>query len=107
MRYCIRAPHSSGSTVMPMCRQSAWMLSLMLSGAAAGAYGQEPWPPNDAPVAMPQGQPAAQPPTSLIEAGRLLTGRGQELHDTRILVTGGKVVAIGRDLTARGAVIYD
>jgi imidazolonepropionase-like amidohydrolase len=91
---------------MSIIRRSAWALSLVLSGAAVGAYGQEAWPPNDV-VAMPQGQPAAAPPASLIEAGTLLTGRGQELHDTRILVRDGRIAAIGPDLTAAGAVVYD
>jgi imidazolonepropionase-like amidohydrolase len=56
---------------------------------------------------MPQGQPAAAPRDAIIEAGEVLTGRGQELHNTRILVKDGKVVAIGRNLSAPGAVIYD
>ena len=82
---------------------------LALSGTTLVALGQEgpPWPPDDSPVAMPQGQPAAAAPAALIEAGRLLTGRGQELHDTRILVKGGKIAAIGPNLTAPGAVVYD
>ena len=94
---------------MSNARLFAWMMSLMLSGAAAGAYGHEgpAWPPADSPVAMPQGQPAAAAPASLIEAGTLLTGRGQELHDTRILVKDGKIAAIGSALTAPGAVVYD
>ncbi len=82
---------------------------LLLLGAIGGvALAQEgpAWPPA-APVAMPQGQPAAAPPDAIIEAGELLTGRGQELHNTRILVKGGKIVAVGPNLTARGAVIYD
>jgi len=90
-------------------RRLALAMSLVLTGAAVGAHGQEgpAWPPQDAPVAMPQGQPAAAAPAALIEAGRLLTGRGQELHDTRILVKDGKIAAIGPNLTARGAVVYD
>ena len=94
---------------MSIARQLALTMSLVLSGAAGAAYGQEgpAWPPDDAPVAMPQGQAAAAAPASLIEAGRLLTGRGQELHDTRILVKDGRIAAIGPKLTAPGAVIYD
>ena len=94
---------------MEIARQLALTMSLVLCGAAGGAYGQEgpAWPPDDAPVAMPQGQPAAAAPASLIEAGRLLTGRGQELQETRILVKNGKIAAIGPDLTAPGAVVYD
>ena len=81
---------------------------LLLLGAVGGwALAQDAWPPDDAPVAMPQGQPAAAPGESLIEAGELLTGRGQELHETRILVKDGKIVAVGKNLTAPGAVIYD
>lgn len=84
-------------------------LTLFLLGGVAGvALGQEgpAWPPQDA-VAMPQGQPATEPPQSIIEAGELLTGRGQELHNTRILIKDGKIVAIGAHLSAPGAVIYD
>ncbi|HXE07567.1 MAG TPA: hypothetical protein VN612_06705, partial [Acidobacteriaceae bacterium] len=90
-------------------RRFASVMLLALSGMAVGAYAQEgpAWPPPQAPVAMPQGQPAAAAPESLIEAGTLLTGRGQELHHTRILVKGGKIAAIGPDLTAPGAVIHD
>jgi imidazolonepropionase-like amidohydrolase len=85
------------------------MMLLALSTAALVAHAQEgpAWPPDDAPVAMPQGQPAAAARESLIEAGTLLTGRGQELHDTRILVKDGKIAAIGPSLTVPGAVIYD
>ncbi|MGH8199046.1 MAG: hypothetical protein ACREVO_01550 [Steroidobacteraceae bacterium] len=84
-------------------------LLLLLSAAASAPFGQEgpAWPPDDAPVAMPQGQAAAAAPETLIEAGTLLTGRGQELHDTRILVKGGKIAVIGPDLSAPGAVTYD
>jgi len=80
----------------------------LLTGAGGVAFGQEgpAWPPRP-PVAMPQGQPAAKPPISIIEAGELLTGRGQQLHNTRILVKNGKIAAIGPNLTAPGAVIYD
>ncbi|MGH9415707.1 MAG: amidohydrolase family protein [Terriglobales bacterium] len=56
---------------------------------------------------MPQGQPAAAPPTALIEAGTVLDGHGHALHDTRILVRDGKIAAIGPDLSAPGAVVYD
>jgi imidazolonepropionase-like amidohydrolase len=93
---------------MPTARKLG--LTLLLLGAIGGsALGQEgpAWPPKDAPVAMPQGQPAAAPRESIIEAGELLTGRGQALHDTRILVKDGKIVALGPHLTAPGAVIYD
>jgi imidazolonepropionase-like amidohydrolase len=90
---------------MPTVRRFALVMALVLSGAAAGAYAQER--PAWLPVAMPQGQPAAAPPAALIEAGRLLTGRGAELRNTRILVKNGKIAAIGANLTARGAVIYD
>jgi imidazolonepropionase-like amidohydrolase len=93
---------------MPTARKLG--LTLLLLGAIGGsALGQEgpAWPPKDAPVAMPQGQPAAAPRESIIEAGELLTGRGQVLHDTRILVKDGKIVALGPHLTAPGAVIYD
>ena len=86
------------------------LLVLLMAGGAAPAVAQEEgpaWPPRDASVAMPQGQPAAAAPDSLIEAGRLLTGRGQELDNTRILVKDGKIAAIGPNLTASGAVIYD
>ena len=90
---------------MMIARRLALVTALVLSAAAVGAYAQEEqaWQP----VAMPQGQPAAAPPASLIEAGRLLTGRGQELHDVRILVKDGKIAAIGANLTAPGAVVYD
>lgn len=85
---------------------------LLSSGIGLGASGQVPiqgpaWPPHDKPVAMPQGQPAATPPESIIEAGELITGRGQVLHHTRILVKDGHIVGIGPNLTAPGAVIYD
>lgn len=83
-------------------------LLFLLSAAAGPVLGQEgpAWPP-PGPVAMPQGQPAAAPRESLIEAGELLTGRGQELHNTRILVKDGKIVAVGPNLTAPGTVVYD
>lgn len=58
-------------------------------------------------LAMPQGQPAATPPVAIIEAGAVITGRGTELHNTRILVQNGRVAAIGPDVSAPGAVIYD
>lgn len=92
-----------------IARKLGLTLLMLLGGAWGLAFGQDgpAWPPDDAPVAMPQGQPAAQPPESIIEAGELLTGRGQELHDTHILVKDGKIVAVGPDLTAAGAVIYD
>jgi len=95
--------------VIPITRKFGLTLLLLLGGAAGAAFSQEGpvWPPHDAPVAMPQGQPAAAPRDAIIEAGELLTGRGQELHNTRILIKGGKVAAIGPDLTAPGAVIYD
>ncbi|HEX5460190.1 MAG TPA: amidohydrolase family protein [Steroidobacteraceae bacterium] len=84
-------------------------LVLLISAVGGSALAQEgpAWPPHDTPVAMPQGQPAAAPPVSIIEAGELLTGRGQELHNTRILVKNGKIAAVGPNLTAPGAVIYD
>lgn len=85
--------------------QLALAMLLMLSGAMLTAFGQEEGPAK--PVAMPQGQPAATPPGALIEAGEVLTGRGQKLRNTRILVKDGKIVAIGPNLTAAGAVIYD
>ncbi|TAN24056.1 MAG: amidohydrolase [Acidobacteria bacterium] len=59
------------------------------------------------PVAMPQGQPAAAPPTAIIEASAVITGRGNELHNTRILVQDGRIAAIGPDVTSPGAVVYD
>ena len=90
---------------MSVRRELALALLLLLSGATLTAFGQEEGPLE--PVAMPQGQPAAAPPDALIEAGKVLTGRGQELRDTRILVKDGKIVAIGRNLTAPDAVIYD
>jgi imidazolonepropionase-like amidohydrolase len=84
-----------------------WGLTLLVMlGGVGAAYAQDAWPPPK-PVAMPQGQPAAVAPESLIEAGELLTGRGQALHNTRILVKDGKIVAVGPNLTAPGAVIYD
>lgn len=94
---------------MLLARRSAWVMLLLLGAAAPAAFAQEgpAWPPDDAPVAMPQGQPAAVAPETLIEAGTLLTGRGQALHDTRLLVKDGRIAAIGPDLTAPGAVIYD
>ena len=95
--------------MMTIARKFGLALLLVLSGAGGAAFGQEgpAWPPRDAPIAMPQGQPAAAAPEALIEAGELLTGRGQELHDTRILVKDGKIVAVGKNLTAPGAVVYD
>jgi imidazolonepropionase-like amidohydrolase len=93
---------------MPTARKVRLTLALLLSGAAGVAFAQEgpAWPP-PRPVAMPQGQPAAVPHESIIEAGELLTGRGQALHNTRILIKDGKIAAIGPKLTAPGAVIYD
>jgi len=93
---------------MPIARKLRLTLVLALGMAGGSVFAQEgpAWPP-PGPVQMPQGQPAARPPEALIEAGELLTGRGQELHDTRILVRGGKIVAVGPDLTAPGAVVYD
>jgi imidazolonepropionase-like amidohydrolase len=90
---------------MLIARRCALLTALVLGAASAAAYAQEElaWQP----VAMPQGQPAPPPPAALIEAGRLLTGRGQELHDVRILVKDGKIAAVGADLTAPGAVVYD
>jgi imidazolonepropionase-like amidohydrolase len=82
------------------------VLALGAIGGAALAQEGPQWPP-PGPVEMPQGQPAAAPHDAIIEAGELLTGRGQELHHTRILVKGGKIVTVGPDLTAPGAVIYD
>ena len=93
--------------MMLMTRTFAFALMLLLSGIGAPAWGQAAWPPDDAPVGMPQGQPAAAPRESIIEAGELLTGNGHEVHDTRILIKDGKVVAVGPHLTAPGAVIYD
>lgn len=58
-------------------------------------------------LAMPQGEPAAAPPTAILEVSTALDGRGQVLHNTRILVEHGKISAIGPDLTAAGAVWYD
>ena len=95
--------------MIPITRKFGLTLLLLLSGVAGAAFGQEgpAWPPDDKPVAMPQGQPAAAPRESVIEAGELLTGRGQELHDTRILIKDGRIAAIGPSLSAPGAVIYD
>lgn len=93
--------------MMLMTRRFAFALMLLLSGIGAPASGQAAWPPDDAPVGMPQGQPAAAPQESIIEAGVLLTGRGQALHDTRILIRDGKVVSVGPNLAAPGAVVYD
>ena len=93
---------------MAIVRRFALLILLMSAGAAPALAQEGPaWPPQVAPVAMPQGQPAAAPPGSLIEAGRLLTGRGRELDNTRILVKDGKIAAVGPNLTAPGAVIYD
>jgi len=96
-------------TVTQIGRKLGLALLLLLTGVGGPAFAQEgpAWPPHDAPVAMPQGQAAAAPPESLIEAGELLTGRGQELRNTRILVKDGKIAAVGPNLTAPGAVIYD
>lgn len=93
---------------MLIARKLGLTLALLLAGVGRAALGQEgpAWPPQDA-VAMPQGQPAAKAQQSIIEAGELLTGRGQKLHNTRILIKDGKIVAIGPRLTAPGAVIYD
>lgn len=94
----------------PITRKIGLTLLLLVCGAGGSAFAQEgpAWPPpDDAPLAMPQGQNATAPPESIIEAGELLTGRGQEVHNTRILVKDGKVVAVGANLTAPGAVIYD
>ena len=93
---------------MLIARRFGLTLLLLLGGVGRAAFGQEgpAWPP-PGPVAMPQGQPAAAPRASIIEAGELLTGRGQELHDTRILIKDGKIAAVGPNLTAPGAVIYD
>src|SRR5690348_12186586 len=95
-------PQGEKMTVTQTARKLGLTLLLLLTGVAGIAFAQEvpAWPPHDAPVAMPQGQPAAAPPESLIEAGELLTGRGQELHNTRILVKDGKIVAVGPNLTA-------
>lgn len=93
--------------MMLMTRKVAFAAMLLLGGAAGSALGQAAWPPDDAPVGMPQGQPAAAPQESIIEAGELLTGTGQELHNTRILVKDGKVVSVGPNLTAPGAIVYD
>jgi imidazolonepropionase-like amidohydrolase len=94
---------------MLIARRLGFATLLLLSGATLAAFAQEgpAWPPDDKPVAMPQGQPAAVAPTALIEAGRLLTGRGREVRNTRILVKDGKIVAVGPHLTASGAVVYD
>jgi len=96
-------------TVTQIGRKLGLALLLLLTGVGGPAFAQEgpAWPPHDVPVAMPQGQAAAAPPESLIEAGELLTGRGQELRNTRILVKDGKIAAVGPNLTAPGAVIYD
>ena len=93
---------------MLTARKWGLTLLLLLSGVGGAAFGQEgpAWPPH-APVAMPQGQPAPAPQESIIEAGELLTGQGQALHNTRILIKDGKIAAIGPKLTAPGAVIYD
>ena len=95
--------------MLPIARKLGFTLLLLLSAVGGLAFAQEgpAWPPDDAPVAMPQGQPAATPPETIIEAGELLTGRGKELRNTRILVKDGKIAAVGPDLTAPGAVIYD
>jgi imidazolonepropionase-like amidohydrolase len=92
-----------------IARKFGLTLLLALGAVTGAAFGQEgpAWPPRDQPIAMPQGQPAAAPQESIIEAGELLTGRGQEVHNTRILVKDGKIVAVGPNLTAPGAVIYD
>lgn len=59
-------------------------------------------------IAMPQGQPAAAAPVAMIEAGELLTGRGQALHNTRVLIEDGRISAIGPRVSAPpGAVVYD
>ena len=93
---------------MPIARKLGLTLFLLLGGVGGAVLAQEgpAWPPPGA-VAMPQGQPAAEPQQSIIEAGELLTGRGQELHNTRILIKDGKIAAIGPHLSAPGAVIYD
>lgn len=93
---------------MLTARKWGLTLLLLLSGVGGAAFGQEgpAWPPRP-PVAMPQGQPAPAPQESIIEAGELLTGQGQALHNTRILIKDGKIAAIGPTLTAPGAVIYD
>jgi imidazolonepropionase-like amidohydrolase len=58
-------------------------------------------------VAMPQGQPAAAPPTAVIEAARAIDGRGHELHNVRVVVENGKISAVGADVAIpAGAVIY-
>ena len=90
-----------------------WLaLSLLLAGTGAVALARRAasvpvWAPESEPVAMPQGQPAALPPTAIIEAGELLAGHGKELHSMRILVKNGRIEAVGPNVSAPGAVVYD
>ncbi len=57
---------------------------------------------------MPQGQPAAVPPVAVIEATAVITGNGQVLHNTRMLITNGRITAIGPMIKVPSdAVVYN
>lgn len=77
---------------------------LVLAAAGVLASAQAPGP---RPVAMPQGQPAPAPPTAILEAGAVITGAGDVLHNTRILVQNGTISAIDPNLSVPGALVYD
>lgn len=80
-------------------RRTVIVVFVMAASLAAQGPGRGP--------AMPQGQPAAAPPAAILEIGTALDGKGGVLHNTRILIEGGKIAAIAPDASAPGAVIYD
>jgi hypothetical protein len=86
---------------MTQIRQARHLLVLLFAGCAT-----QPTAPNaasaatDAATPFPSTyRPQASPPT-LIRGATVLTGTGQRLDDSDVLLSGGRIEAVGRSLEA-------
>jgi hypothetical protein len=80
---------------------------------AAGAWAQEDSLAGHAPEQTPytaplDGRVHGQVQPEVVEAGTVIDGKGNVLHDTRILIENGKIVSIGPSLrNPPDAIVYD
>ncbi|MBL8899332.1 MAG: amidohydrolase family protein [Planctomycetes bacterium] len=78
-------------------RAAAWVFAAGCVGVGLGhasAAPQEPSTPPAEPVATPVA-PAAAKPNLFVQGARVLTGRGEELADADIAISGGRIRGVG------------